>query len=155
MPVEVSTAQGIMRILSRDELEGVMAHELAHVRNRDTLISTVAATIAGAISMLANMLQWGAIFGMGRSDEEGGGSVLGSLALAIIAPIAAMVVQMAVSRSREFLANMLEKYTPNYICVAFDKPEPTFRLLCYLFENILILVVIFTLFYLQNLYFLL
>ena len=94
-----------MRILSRDELEGVMAHELAHVRNRDTLISTVAATIAGAISMLANMLQWGAIFGMGRSDEEGGGSVLGSLALAIIAPIAAMVVQMAVSRSREFLAD--------------------------------------------------
>lgn len=101
----VAATQGIMRILSRDELEGVMAHELAHVRNRDTLISTVAATIAGAISMLANMLQWGAIFGMGRSDEEGGGSILGSLALAIIAPIAAMVVQMAVSRSREFLAD--------------------------------------------------
>lgn len=101
----VAATQGIMRILSRDELEGVMAHELAHVRNRDTLISTIAATIAGAISMLANMLQWGAIFGMGRGDDEGGGSVLGSLALAIIAPIAAMVVQMAVSRSREFLAD--------------------------------------------------
>jgi heat shock protein HtpX len=101
----VAATQGIMRILSRDELEGVMAHELAHVRNRDTLISTIAATIAGAISMLANMLQWGAIFGMGRSDDEGGGGVLGNLALAIIAPIAAMVVQMAVSRSREFLAD--------------------------------------------------
>jgi len=102
----VAATTGIMRILSRDELEGVMAHELTHVMNRDTLISTVAATIAGAISMLGSMLQWAAIFGMGRSnDEEGGGSVLGSLAMAIIAPIAAMLIQMAVSRSREFMAD--------------------------------------------------
>lgn len=102
----VAATTGIMRILSRDELEGVMAHELTHVMNRDTLIATVAATIAGAISMLGSMLQWAAIFGMGRSnDEEGGGSVLGSLAMAIIAPIAAMLIQMAVSRSREFMAD--------------------------------------------------
>lgn len=103
----VAATQGIMRILSRDELEGVMAHELSHVMNRDTLISTIAATFAGAISMLGNMLQWAAMFGgLGRSEnEEGGGSMLGGLAMAIIAPIAAMLIQMAVSRSREFMAD--------------------------------------------------
>jgi len=102
----VAATTGIMRILSRDELEGVMAHEMTHVMNRDTLISTIAATIAGAISMLGNMLQWAAIFGMGRSDdEEGGGGIFGALAMAIIAPIAAMLIQMAVSRSREFMAD--------------------------------------------------
>ncbi len=101
----VAATEGIMRILSEDELEGVMAHELAHVQNRDTLISTVAATFAGAISMLGNMLQWAAIFGGGRDDEEEGGGMLGSLAMAFIAPMAAMLIQMAVSRSREFLAD--------------------------------------------------
>jgi heat shock protein HtpX len=103
----VAATEGIRRILSDDELEGVMAHELAHVKNRDILISTIAATFAGAISMLGSMLQWGAILGGGRSsdDGEGGGGLLGSLALAIIAPIAAMLVQMAVSRSREYLAD--------------------------------------------------
>ena len=102
----VAATHGIMRILSRDELEGVMAHELAHVMNRDTLISTIAATFAGAIAMLGNMLQWATIFGMGgNNDEEEGGSMLGGLAMAIIAPIAAMLIQMAVSRSREFLAD--------------------------------------------------
>jgi heat shock protein HtpX len=101
----VAATQGIMRILSRDELEGVMAHELAHVMNRDTLISTIAATFAGAISMLGSMLQWATIFGMGRGDDEEGGGMLGGLAMAIIAPIAAMLIQMAVSRSREFMAD--------------------------------------------------
>jgi heat shock protein HtpX len=101
----VAATEGIMRILSEEELEGVMAHELAHVQNRDTLISTIAATFAGAISMLGSMLQWGAILGGGRSDDEEGGGLLGSLALAFIAPIAAMLIQMAVSRSREFLAD--------------------------------------------------
>lgn len=103
----VAATAGIMRILSPEELEGVMAHELAHVQNRDTLISTLAATFAGAISMLGNMLQWAAIFGSGRSDEEGegGGGLVGGIALAIIAPIAAMLIQMAVSRSREYLAD--------------------------------------------------
>jgi heat shock protein HtpX len=102
----VAATEGILRILSPEELEGVMAHELSHVANRDILISTIAATIAGAISMLGNMLQWAAIFGGGRHDEdEGGGGLLGGLAMAIIAPIAAMLIQMAVSRSREYLAD--------------------------------------------------
>lgn len=102
----VAATEGIMRILSTEELEGVMAHELAHVQNRDTLISTIAATFAGAISMLGSMLQWASIFGAGRNDdEEGGGSLLGGLALAIIAPMAAMLIQMAISRSREYLAD--------------------------------------------------
>ena len=100
----VAATEGIMRILTPEELEGVMAHELTHVTNRDILISTIAATFAGAISMLGNMLQWAAIFG-GRSDDDEGGGVMGGLALAIIAPIAAMLIQLAVSRSREFLAD--------------------------------------------------
>ncbi len=100
----VAATEGIMRMLSAEELEGVMAHELAHVQNRDTLISTIAATFAGAISMLGSMLQWAAIFGTGR-DEEEGGSLAGSLALAFIAPMAAMLIQMAISRSREFVAD--------------------------------------------------
>ncbi|WP_224983250.1 zinc metalloprotease HtpX [Geomonas agri] len=99
----VAATEGILRILTPEEMEGVMAHELSHVANRDILISSIAATIAGAISMLANMVQWAAIFGGRRDDEEGGG--WGGLALAIIAPIAAMLIQLAVSRSREYLAD--------------------------------------------------
>ncbi|QWV94385.1 zinc metalloprotease HtpX [Geomonas oryzisoli] len=99
----VAATEGILRILTPEEMEGVMAHELSHVANRDILISTIAATIAGAISMLANMVQWAAIFGGRSDDEEGGG--WGGLALAIIAPIAAMLIQLAVSRSREYLAD--------------------------------------------------
>lgn len=99
----VAATEGILRILTPEELEGVMAHELSHVANRDILISTIAATIAGAISMLAHMVQWGAIFGGRSDDDEGGG--WGGLALAIIAPIAAMLIQLAVSRSREYLAD--------------------------------------------------
>lgn len=103
----VAATSGIMRILTRDELKGVMAHELAHVRNRDTLISTIAATVAGAISYLATMAQWAAIFGGGRhnDNEEGGGSMIGMLAMAIVAPIAAMLIQMAISRAREYGAD--------------------------------------------------
>lgn len=103
----VAATEGILRILTREELEGVMAHELAHVQNHDILIGTIAATFAGAISMLGNMLQWGAMLGAGRTDDEesGAGGLIGSLAMAIIAPIAAMLIQMAVSRSREYLAD--------------------------------------------------
>jgi heat shock protein HtpX len=101
----VAATEGIMRILSDEELEGVMAHELAHVQNRDTLISTIAATFAGAIAMLGSMLQWTTIFGGGNSEDEEGGGLLGGLAMAFIAPIAAMLIQMAVSRSREYLAD--------------------------------------------------
>jgi len=102
----VAATEGILRILSSEELEGVMAHELAHVQNRDILVGTIAATFAGAISMIGSMLQWGALLGAGRSDdEEGSGGLIGSLVMAIIAPIAAMLIQMAVSRSREYLAD--------------------------------------------------
>jgi len=103
----VAATEGILRLLTREELEGVMAHELAHVRNRDILIGTIAAAIAGAISMLASMAQWGMIFGgFGRrDDDEGNGNMLASLAMIIIAPIAAMLIQMAISRSREYQAD--------------------------------------------------
>jgi heat shock protein HtpX len=104
----VAVTEGILRVLTPEELEGVMAHELAHVRNRDILISSIAATFAGAISMIGNMLQWGALVGAGRGDDERGGGIggmVGSLAMAIIAPLAAMLIQMAVSRSREYLAD--------------------------------------------------
>ena len=84
-----------------------MAHELTHVRNRDILISSIAATIAGAITYLAHMAQWAAMFGAGRdSDDEGGGGIFGMILMAILAPIAAMLIQMAISRSREYGADI-------------------------------------------------
>ena len=101
----VAATTGIMRLLTDEELAGVMAHELGHVKNRDILISTVAATFAGAITYLAHMAQWGAMFGGGRSDDDEGGGIFGMLFMAILAPIAAMLVQMAISRSREFGAD--------------------------------------------------
>lgn len=104
----VAVTSSLMRSLSPEELEGVMAHELSHVKNRDILISTLVASIAGAVTMLANMAQWAAIFGMGRGnndEEEGGSSLIGSLFMIILAPIAAMLIQMGISRSREFLAD--------------------------------------------------
>ncbi|MGB9629892.1 MAG: zinc metalloprotease HtpX [Thermodesulfobacteriota bacterium] len=103
----VAVTTGLMRILSKDELMGVIGHELSHIRHRDILVSTIAATLAGAIGMLARMAQWGAIFGGGRSDEEegGGGNFLVVLIFSIIASIAALLIQMAISRSREYLAD--------------------------------------------------
>jgi heat shock protein HtpX len=102
----VAVTEGIMRILDEDELEGVLAHELSHVTNRDMLISTIAATLAGAITYLAHMAQWAAFFGgRSRDDEEGGGNPLVMILFAVLAPIAAMLVQLAVSRSREFQAD--------------------------------------------------
>src|SRR5215813_1574587 len=100
----VAVTEGIMRILDEEELEGVLAHELSHVKNRDMLISTIAATLAGAITYLAHMAQWAAMFG-GRRDDDEGGSPFGAILMAILAPIAAMLVQMAVSRSREYQAD--------------------------------------------------
>ena len=100
----VAVTQGIMRILNRNELKGVIAHELAHIKNRDILIGSVAATIAGAITYLAYMAQFAAIFGGGGGDRRGGG-MFGLLAMAIIAPMAAMIVRMAISRTREFGAD--------------------------------------------------
>jgi heat shock protein HtpX len=101
----VAVTEGITRILDDDELEGVLAHELAHVVNRDVLISTIAATLAGAITYLAHMAQWAAIFGGGRHDDEDSPSPIAAMLMAIVAPLAALLVQMAVSRSREFQAD--------------------------------------------------
>jgi len=102
----VAVTEGILRILNRDELEGVIAHELSHIKNKDMLIGSIAATLAGAIVMLANMAQWAAIFGGASrdSDDEGGGFI-GLILMAILAPIAATIIQMAISRSREYLAD--------------------------------------------------
>lgn len=102
----VAMTEGILRVLNMDELEGVIAHELAHIAHRDTLIMTVSATIAGALSSLGNMAMWGAMFGGGRShDDEDGPHPAAMLASAIIAPFAAMLIQMAISRSREYMAD--------------------------------------------------
>ncbi len=104
----VAATQGIMRLLSREELEGVIGHELAHVKHRDILISSIVATIAGAIMWIANMAQWAAMFGgfRGSDDEEDhGGGIIGMLFLIIVAPIAAMIIQLAISRSREYAAD--------------------------------------------------
>ncbi|MEN6490250.1 MAG: zinc metalloprotease HtpX [Smithella sp.] len=103
----VAVTEGIMRILNKEELEGVIAHELSHIKHKDMLIGSIAATIAGAISMLASMAQWAAIFGGGSSssDDDDHGGIIGLIAMAIIAPIAATVIQMTISRSREYLAD--------------------------------------------------
>jgi heat shock protein HtpX len=104
----VAVTEGLLQLMSRQELEGVLAHELAHVRNRDILIGSIAATMAGAVMMLANMARWSAIFGGGYRDQEeggGGGGAIGMIVLSILAPMAAMLIQMAISRSREYLAD--------------------------------------------------
>ena len=100
----VCVTEGLLRVMDGEQLDGVIAHELAHVKNRDMLLSTVAATLAGAISALANVLQWGAILGGAQSDDEDAHPAA-ALAMAVVAPIAAMIVQMAISRQREFKAD--------------------------------------------------
>jgi heat shock protein HtpX len=124
----VAATEGILRILNEEELEGVLAHELSHVRNRDTLISTVAATLAGVVVMLARMAMWMPLFGGGGRDDEdrGGGGVLGVLFLAILAPIAATLIQLAISRSREFQADetgALLTHKPYALASALQKLE--------------------------------
>jgi heat shock protein HtpX len=101
----VAVTTGIVRLLSQEELQGVIAHELSHIKNRDILIGTVAATIAGAISMLAMMARWALIFGGGRSDSKDGGNPIAAIVGFIVAPLAAMLIQLAISRSREFAAD--------------------------------------------------
>ncbi len=99
--------QGILGLLNDEELEGVLAHELGHVRNRDILISSIAATLAGAITYLASIARWGMIFGgmRGERDDRGGGSGIAAIAMIFLAPFAAMLIQLAVSRSREYGAD--------------------------------------------------
>ena len=102
----VACTHGIMRLLHKDELKGVIAHEIAHIKNRDILIQTIAATIAGVISYVAMMARWAAIFGgFGGRDDGDSGGILGFLALAILAPLIAVIIQLAISRSREYLAD--------------------------------------------------
>ncbi|MCX8118102.1 MAG: zinc metalloprotease HtpX [Desulfobacterota bacterium] len=103
----VAVTTGLLRILSKEELAGVIGHELSHIRHRDILISTIAATLAGAIGMLASMARWGAIFGSGRSEDEerGGANFLFVFIATMIASIAAVLIQMAISRSREYMAD--------------------------------------------------
>jgi len=104
----VAVTEGVLRLLNREELEGVLAHEFAHIRNRDILISSIAAVIAGAITYIATMAQWAMLFGgFGSSDDDegGAGGLVGGLIMMIIAPIAAALIQMAISRSREYQAD--------------------------------------------------
>jgi heat shock protein HtpX len=122
----IAVTEGILRLLTREELEGVLAHELAHVKNRDTLTSTIAATLAGAVMVLADMLRWSAIFGGGQDDRDRGGGVIGLLAMTILAPLAAMLIQMAISRSREFEADATGAriiHNPFVLASALEKLE--------------------------------
>ena len=125
----VAVTEGLLRLLTPDEMRGVLAHELSHIKNRDILVSSIAATLAGVVMLLANMARWGAIFGGfgGRNDEEGGGGgILAFLVTAILAPIAAMLIQMAVSRSREYLADETGagiSHRPESLARALEKLE--------------------------------
>ncbi|MCI6151857.1 MAG: zinc metalloprotease HtpX [Fusobacterium perfoetens] len=121
----VAVTSGLMEILDDNELSGVIGHELGHVNNRDILIGTVAATFAGAISFLANMARWGAIFG-GNRDDEDRGNPIALLLVAVLAPIAAMLVQMAISRTREYKADEYGAKlsgNPLYLANALEKLE--------------------------------
>lgn len=104
----VAVTEGLLRLMSPEELRGVLAHEIGHVVNRDILIQSLTGVLASVVMFVANMLQWGAIFGMGRSSDDnngGGGGAAGALLLALLAPIAASLIQFAISRSREFIAD--------------------------------------------------
>ena len=101
----VAVTQGLMKLMDREELKGVLAHEMAHVKNRDILIGTIAATLAGTVMLLASMARWAAIFGGGRDNEEGGMGGVGLIVMSILAPIGAMLIQMGISRTREYEAD--------------------------------------------------
>jgi len=120
----VAVTEGILKLLSPEELMGVLAHEIGHIKNRDILIQTIAATLAGVIMFISDMVKWAAIFGMGREEEEGNPFV--AIVLAIIAPFAAMLIQLAISRSREYLADETGAKlckNPHYLASALEKLE--------------------------------
>ncbi len=122
----VAVTEGLLRLMDPHEVKGVLGHELAHIKNRDILIQTVAATLAGAVMVLANLAKWSAIFGSFSSDDDDSGSlgIIGALVMAIIAPIAAMLIQMAISRSREYLADETGAKlagNPEYLASALEK----------------------------------
>ena len=121
----VAVTRGIMRICNREELKGVIGHELSHVINRDILTSSIAATLAGAIMMIGTMIRWGAIFGLGNRDDEEGG-IPGLLIAGILAPIAATLIQLAISRTREYQADASGArltHNPLYLASALRKLE--------------------------------
>ena len=101
----VAVTQGLLELMNREEVMGVLAHELAHIKNRDILIGSIAATMAGAVMILGSMARWFAFFGGGSSDDDNGGGIVGLIVMAVLAPLAAMIIQMAISRSREYLAD--------------------------------------------------
>jgi heat shock protein HtpX len=101
----VAVTEGLLELMGREEVKGVLAHEMAHVKNQDILIGSVAATMAGAVMILANLMRWSALLGGGSDEDEGGPGVLGLLAISILAPLAAMLIQMAISRAREYQAD--------------------------------------------------
>jgi len=122
----VAVTRGITRICDREELKGVLGHELSHVINRDILTSSIAATLAGAIMMIARMVQWGAIFGLGRRDENDRGGALSIIVIAVLAPIAALLIQLAISRTREYQADASGArltHNPSYLANALRKLE--------------------------------
>ncbi len=121
----VAVTRGILRVCNREELKGVLGHELSHVINRDILTSSIAATLAGAVMMIASWVRWGAIFGLGRSEDEEGG-ILGLLVIAIVAPVAASLIQLAISRTREYQADTSGArlcHNPLYLANALRKLE--------------------------------
>jgi heat shock protein HtpX len=122
----VAVTRGIMRICNREELKGVIGHELSHVTNHDILTSSIAATLAGAIMMIGTMIRWGAIFGLGGRDDEGEGGIAGLLIAGILAPIAATLIQLAISRTREYQADASGAHlthNPLYLASALRKLE--------------------------------
>ena len=123
----VAITTGILRMLTYEEMKGVLAHELAHIKNRDMLISTIASVMAGVIMMLANMAKWAALFGgFGGRDDDRGGNIIGLLFMAILAPIAATLIQMAISRSREYAADAAGAHfsgSPHGLASALEKLE--------------------------------
>ncbi len=122
----VAVTRGITRICTRDELKGVLAHELSHVINRDILTSSIAATLAGAVMMLGTFARWGAIFGLGSRDEDERGGIIGLVVAGILAPIAASLIQLAISRTREYQADASGarlSHNPLYLANALRKLE--------------------------------
>ncbi len=130
----VAVTEGLLRILSERELEGVVAHELGHIRNRDILISTIAAAIAGVVAAAGHAIQWSMMFAGRRDDDDGGASIVGALAWAILAPIIAMLVQLAISRSREYGADATGAAlcgSPGALASALERLEDSKRALPY------------------------
>lgn len=122
----VAVTRGLLQTLSPEEIKGVLAHEMGHVKNRDILIQSVAATLGGAIMIIANIVKWSTLFGFGGHDDDEGGSPLFAFVMALVAPVAATLIQMAISRSREYLADETGARlagNPNYLANALEKLE--------------------------------